>query len=106
MAIGHAVQRGTLIYVYDQNGRQLTSISAPGRWPDDGLKGYTASTIHIQKGTLIYSYDESGHAMGRPFPLQHQNIEHIAAAKRDTGKTTEIRSKQKQASPQARTACA
>ena len=91
MAIGHAVQRGTLIYVYDQNGRQLTSISAPGRWPDDGLKGYTASTIHIQKGTLIYSYDESGHAIGRPFPLQHQNIEHIAAAKRLTSKATETR---------------
>lgn len=90
MAIGHAVQRGTLIYVYDQDGRQITSISAPGRWSNDGLKGYTSSTIHIQKGTLIYSYDETGHVIGRPFPLQHQNIEHIATAKRTQGKSTEV----------------
>ncbi len=91
MAIGHAVQRGTLIYVYNQDGRQITSISAPGRWPDDGLKGYTSSAIHVQKGTLIYSYDESGHAVGRPFPLQHKNVEHIVAAKRVQGKPAEAR---------------
>ncbi len=70
MSIGHAVQRGTLIYIYDQNGRQVTSVSAPGRWPDDGLKGYTASAVNVQKGTLIYSYDEAGHMVGRPHPAR------------------------------------
>jgi hypothetical protein len=60
MAIGNAVQRGTLIYVYDQQGKPITSISAPGRWPNDGLKGFDASSINIQKGTLLYTYDEMG----------------------------------------------
>lgn len=82
MTIGHAVQRGTLIYVYDQDGRQITSISAPGRFPDDGLKGYTTSSIHVQKGTLIYTYDEAGHQAGRPLPVQHGNVESIQIAKR------------------------
>lgn len=82
MTIGHAVQRGTLIYVYDQDGRQVTSISAPGRFPDDGLKGYSSNSIHIQKGTLIYAYDEAGHQVGRPLPIQHGNVESIQAAKR------------------------
>lgn len=61
MAIGNAVQRGTLIYVYDQHGNPITSISAPGRWPNDGLKGFDATSINIQKGTLLYTYDEMGH---------------------------------------------
>lgn len=103
MAIGHAVQRGTLIYVYDQDGRQVTSISAPGRWPDDGLKGYTSSTIHVQKGTLIYSYGEYGQSIGRPFPLQRDNIEHIAAAKRTQSKPAETRTSQ--GTPSTRLMC-
>lgn len=82
MTIGHAVQEGTLIYVYDQDGRQITSISAPGRFPEDGLKGYTANSIHVRKGTLIYAYDESGHQVGRPIPIQHGNIENIQIARR------------------------
>lgn len=89
MTIGHAVQRGTLIYVYDQDGRQVTSISAPGRFPDDGLKGYSSSSIHIQKGTLIYAYDEAGHQVGRPLPIQHGNVESIQAAKRLQAKPAE-----------------
>lgn len=49
MTISKAVQHGTLVYVYDEEGRQVTSISAPGRWPSDGLKSYTPHCIHIQK---------------------------------------------------------
>lgn len=82
MTIGHAVQRGTLIYIYGQDGRQITSISAPGRFPEDGLKGYTPNSVHVQKGTLIYAYDEAGHQVGRPIPIQHGNVESIQAAKR------------------------
>ncbi|UJS23501.1 hypothetical protein [Thiothrix winogradskyi] len=70
MSIGNAIQKGTLIYIYDHNGRQITSVSAPGRWPEDGLKGFTANTVSIQKGSLIYHYDEMGHCVGRPRPAQ------------------------------------
>ncbi|MEB4591711.1 hypothetical protein VSS37_12030 [Candidatus Thiothrix sp. Deng01] len=64
MAIGKAVQRGTLIYIYDQEGKAITSISAPSRWPTDGLKAYTASDISVQKGSLLYSYDKNGRQTG------------------------------------------
>ncbi|MDQ5768035.1 hypothetical protein [Thiothrix subterranea] len=70
MSIGKAVQKGTLIYIYDHNGKQITSVSAPGRWPEDGLKSFTANTVSIQKGSLIYHYDESGRCVGRPHPAQ------------------------------------
>ena len=36
MAIGNAVQRGSLVYVYDENGRRLTSLlagKAVHEWP-------------------------------------------------------------------------
>jgi hypothetical protein len=39
MAVGSAVQRGSLIYVYDEKGRRLTSLLA-GKGPKDGLQGY------------------------------------------------------------------
>lgn len=60
MAISRAIQRGTLIYIYDQNGEAVTSISAPSRWPTDGLKAYNASSISVQKGSLLYAYDKQG----------------------------------------------
>jgi len=60
MAISKAVQRGTLIYIYDQNGEAVTSISAPSRLPSDGLKAYTAESISVQKGSLLYNYDKQG----------------------------------------------
>lgn len=64
MAISKAVQRGTLIYIYDQDGEAVTSISAPSRWPTDGLKSYTPTSINVQKGSLLYSYDKNGRQMG------------------------------------------
>jgi len=64
MSIGKAVQRGTLIYIYDQDGMAVTSISAPGRCPDDGLKAYTPHSISVQKGGLLYSYDKRGRQTG------------------------------------------
>lgn len=91
MTIGHAEQKGTLIYIYDVDGRQTTSISAPGRWPDDGLKGFTAQSVHVQKGTLIYAYDETGHQVGRPLPVQHGNVEYMKVAQnRQLQKTEQI----------------
>lgn len=74
MTIGHAVQRGTLIYIYDAKGEPVTSISAPGRWATDGLKGYTASRILVQKGELIYSYDCQGHPVDKPVATKQGNV--------------------------------
>jgi hypothetical protein len=54
MAIGNAVEKGLLVYVYDEKGRQLYTKSG------DGLKGYTSSTVNIKLGILIYTYDEKG----------------------------------------------
>ena len=59
MAIGSAVQRGSLVYVYDKKGRRLTSLLA-GKGPKDELQGYTSSTVSVRRGSLIYTYDERG----------------------------------------------
>ena len=59
MAIGSAVQRGSLVYVYDEKGRRLTSLLA-GQVLKDGLQGYTSSTVSVRRGSLIYTYDERG----------------------------------------------
>lgn len=59
MAIGNAVQRGASVYIYDEKGRQIGSVSA-GSGAQDGLKGYTSSTVNIRRGSAIYTYDERG----------------------------------------------
>jgi hypothetical protein len=59
MAIGNAVQRGSIVYIYDEKGRQTAAVSA-GSGRGDGLKGYTNSTVNVQRGSIIYSHDEKG----------------------------------------------
>ena len=59
MAIGNSVQRSSFVYVYDDKGHQLCTLSA-GNGPQDGLKGYTSSTVNIRRGAFIYTYDEKG----------------------------------------------
>ena len=49
MTIGNVVQRGSLIYVYDERGRQIATVSA-----GDGLQGYTGSMFSVKRGALIY----------------------------------------------------
>ena len=63
MAIGNAVERGSMIYVYDEKGRQLFSTSAGNTSKGDGLKGYTSSTVNIRRGSIIYTYNEKGRQM-------------------------------------------
>ena len=63
MAIGNVVQRGAIIYIYDENNRQINSVPA-GNGPNDGLKGYTSTRINVQRGAIIYSYDEQGRQVG------------------------------------------
>jgi hypothetical protein len=48
MAIGSAVQRGSLVYVYDEKGRRLTCLLA-GQGPKDGLQGYTSATVAARR---------------------------------------------------------
>lgn len=60
MAIGNAVERGGSVYIYDEKGLMTASIGAGGSGPNDGLKGYTSSSVNIQRGNCIYSYDEKG----------------------------------------------
>ena len=59
MAIATAVQKGAMIYVHDEKGRQLCVFSA-GSGPQDGIVGYTGSSVSVRRGSMIYTYDERG----------------------------------------------
>lgn len=59
MAIATAVKRGNSVYVYDEKGRQIAVIGAGNR-PEDGLTGYTSTTVSVRRGGSIYTYDEKG----------------------------------------------
>lgn len=59
MAIGNVVQRGRNVVVYDENGNEIWSKGI-GEGKDDGLKGYTSSTVNIRIGSNIFTYDERG----------------------------------------------
>ena len=57
MAIGSAIERGRMVYVYDEKGRQLCSKALGS---DGGLMGYTGTSFYIKRGRMIYVYDEKG----------------------------------------------
>lgn len=59
MAIGSALERGSLICVYDEHGRTLFQ-KAKGNGPYDGLLGFTMSTVTARYGSVISTYDEKG----------------------------------------------
>lgn len=59
MSIANAVQRGRMIYVYNERNQILCSIPV-GNGPSDGLKGYTQGQVNVQRGWMIYSYDSKG----------------------------------------------
>lgn len=60
MTIGSAVQKGTTVYIYDEKGHQIANVSA-GSGKEDGLKGYTSTTVTVRRGTTLYTFDEKGH---------------------------------------------
>lgn len=62
MGIGNAVERGSLVYIYDEKGRQTATVSK-GSGVNDGLKGYTSSTVNVRRGSMIYSFDAKGHQL-------------------------------------------
>ena len=59
--IGSALERGSLIVVYDEKGMSLFSKSK-GSGPQDGLLGFTGSTVTVRFGSVIYTYGANGHA--------------------------------------------
>ena len=59
MAIGSAVEGGSLIYVYDERGMTLFT-KARGSGPNDGLLGFTGATVTIRSGSVVYTYNEKG----------------------------------------------
>ena len=66
MAIANAVQRGSTVYVYNETNIAIFTQNA-GSGPNDGLKGYTGSSVNIRRGGTIYSYDEKGICFGTQF---------------------------------------
>ena len=61
--IANAVQRGSTVYVYNEKNQQIFTQPA-GSGPNDGLKGYTGSSVNIQRGSTIYTYNEKGQQTG------------------------------------------
>jgi hypothetical protein len=59
VAIGSAIERGSLICVYDEHGHTLFS-KAKGSGAKDGLLGFTGSTVTARYGSTIFTYDEKG----------------------------------------------
>ena len=59
IAIGSAIERGSLICVYDQHGHTLFS-KARGSGPKDGLLGFTGSTVTVRFGSITYTYGQRG----------------------------------------------
>ena len=57
--IGSALERGSLIVVYDEKGMSLFS-KAKGSGPHDGLLGFTGSTVTVRFGSVIYTYGVNG----------------------------------------------
>ena len=63
MAISNAVERDGYVYIYDENGFHMGTVSV-GQGPDDGLKSFTASTVNVRNGVFILSYDVNGAQTG------------------------------------------
>lgn len=57
MAIAVAVQKGNMVYVYDEKNHTLWSKSGE-------LYGYTSSVVTIKKGNMLYMYDEKNRSCG------------------------------------------
>ena len=63
MPIANVIQRGPVIYVYNEKSQTLFTKTV-GNGPNDGVKGYTSSFVNIQMGRVIYTYNEKGATTG------------------------------------------
>ena len=53
--IRSAIERGSLICAFDEHGMTLFS-KAKGSGPNDGLLGFSGSTVTVGFGSIIYTY--------------------------------------------------
>ena len=53
MLIGSAVDRGSYVFVYNQEGKQMLSILGD-------LEGYTGHSVTVRRNSILYTYDSSG----------------------------------------------
>lgn len=59
MAIASAVEKNGNVYIYNEKGGVIAAVHA-GTGPNDGLKGYTSSTVSIRRGFYVYIYNDKG----------------------------------------------
>lgn len=71
MAVGSAVQKGSTIFIYDEQGRQTGAIFMGVTKPPDGLLGYTGSSVSVRSGPTIFIYNERGQQIGSVFSPTH-----------------------------------
>jgi hypothetical protein len=57
--IGSAIERGSLVFVYDERGLMLYS-KPKGSGPQDGLLGFTGSSVTIRSGSTATTYGPTG----------------------------------------------
>jgi hypothetical protein len=57
MPIGSAVEGGSLIVVFDEHEMSLV-LKAKGSGPNDGLPGFSGSTVTARYRSVIYTHDE------------------------------------------------
>ena len=53
MAISTAVQRGTMVQVYDERGHAVFSRSGE-------LHGYSGATVSVRRGRWVHTFDDRG----------------------------------------------
>lgn len=51
--ISVAVQRGSIVYVYNEKNIQIFALNGE-------LYGYTSTTVSIKRGSTVYVYNEKG----------------------------------------------
>lgn len=61
--IGSVVQRGNVVYVYNELGESIAATSAGEVEKGEGLKGYTSTTFSVQRCGVIYTYNARGESI-------------------------------------------
>ena len=59
MTIGSAIERGSQVFVYDQQGQMLYA-KPRGSGPHDGLLGFSSASVTVRSGSVIFIYGLQG----------------------------------------------
>ena len=62
MAISVAIQRGSWVYIYDENGNITGTVDSGTNTGllGNGLIGFSSSSVSIKRGEMVYVYDAKG----------------------------------------------